>query len=125
MVDSAKNELNKLLYKEVHLRVPGSGEQRLPPPLHCPVNEKYIHNLVKMMSPVKKSKTPGAGIEDGKVMIEDDLRRPMYRSAVGTLLYMAGNRPDIQLHVKELAGRLQSPTEGAWKACRSWLAIWP
>ena len=22
------------------------------------VNEKYIHNLVKMMSPVKKSKTP-------------------------------------------------------------------
>ena len=72
------------------------------------VNEKYIHNLAKMMSPVKKSKTPGAGIEDGKTMEENDWRR--------TLLYMAGDRPDIQLHVKELAGRLQSPTEGAWKA---------
>ena len=28
------------------------------------VNEKYIHNLVKMMSPVKRSRTPGTGIED-------------------------------------------------------------
>ena len=80
------------------------------------VNEKYIHNLVKMMSPLKRSRTPGTGIEDGKIMEEDDWRKPMYRSAVGTLLYMAGDRPDIQFHVKELAGRLQSPTEGAWKA---------
>ena len=76
------------------------------------VNEKYVHNLVKLMSPVKRSKTPGAGIEDGKTMEEDD-RRPMYRSAVRTLLCMAGDRPDIQLHVKELAGRLQNPTEGS------------
>ena len=42
------------------------------------VSEKYTHNLVKMMTPVKKSKTPGAGIEDGKTMEEDDWRRPMY-----------------------------------------------
>ena len=80
------------------------------------VNEKYIHNLVKMMSPVKRSRTPGTGIEDGKTMEEDDWRKPMYRSAVKTLLYMASDRPDIQFHVKELAGRLQSPTDGAWKA---------
>ena len=46
------------------------------------VNEKYIHNLVKMM------------------------------------------RPDIQFHVKELAGRLQSPTEGHGRLLRSWSAIW-
>ena len=39
-----------------------------------------------MMSPMKKSKTPGAGIEDGKIMEEDDWRRPMYRLAVDILL---------------------------------------
>ena len=91
------------------------------------VNEKYVHNLVKMMSPVKKSKTPGAGIEDGKTMEEEDWRRPIYRSAVGTLLCMAGDRPDIQFHVKELAGRLQSPTEGARKALQKlvgYLRMW-
>ena len=38
------------------------------------VNEKYIHNLVKMMSVLKRSRTPGAGIEDGKTMEEDDWR---------------------------------------------------
>ena len=48
--------------------------------------------------------------------------RCTYRSAAGTLLYMAGDRPDIQFHVKELAGRLQNPTgclEGPGEA--SWL----
>ena len=44
------------------------------------VNEKYIYNLVKMMSPVKKSRTPGTGIEDGRTMEENDWRKPMYRS---------------------------------------------
>ena len=30
------------------------------------------------------------------------------------MLYMAGDRPDIQFQVKELAGKLQNPTEKAW-----------
>ena len=29
---------------------------------------------------------------------------------------MAGDRPNIQFYGKELVGRLQSPTEGVWKA---------
>ena len=32
---------------------------------------------------------------------------------MGTLLYIAGDRPDLQFHVKELAGKLQKPTVGA------------
>ena len=78
------------------------------------VNEKYIHNLVKLMSPLRRSKTPGAVEVDGAEMKESDERRTTYQSAVGTLLYMAGDWPDIQFQVKELASKLQNPTEKAW-----------
>lgn len=45
---------------------------------------------------------------------EGDEGTGAYRSGVGTLLYRAGDRPDIQYTVKELAGHLQTPTEGSW-----------
>ena len=50
------------------------------------VNEKYAHNLVKLMSPLKRSKTPGTVEVDGAERKESDERRTTYRSAVGTLL---------------------------------------
>eukprot|EP00435_Cladocopium_sp_Y103_P056405 s2101_g19.t1 len=36
----------------------------------------------------------------------------LYGSGVGTLFYIAGDRPDCQFLVKELASKLQSPTRG-------------
>ena len=36
-----------------------------------------------------------------------------YRTGVGTLLYVSSDRPDVQYYVKELAGKLQTPTKGA------------
>ena len=49
-------------------------------------------------------------VDDTK-MKEGDERIGAYRSGAGTLLYIAGDRPDIQFMAKELAGHLQ---EGSW-----------
>ena len=57
--------------------------------IHIYPNEKYIDNLIKIVS--------------------------QFRSAVGTLLYISGDRPDCQFLIKELAGQLQKPTVGGWK----------
>ena len=78
------------------------------------VNEKYAHNLVKLMSPLRRSKTAGTVEVDGAGMKESDERRNMDGLAVGTLLIVAGDRPDIQFQVKELASKWQNPTEKAW-----------
>ena len=71
------------------------------------VNKKCIHNLVKLVSPLRRSKTPGTVEVDGAEMKETDERRTTYRSAAGTLRYMAGDRPDIQFQVKERCRTLQ------------------
>ena len=44
------------------------------------VNEKYIHNLVKLMSPLRRSKTVEV---DGAEMKESDERRTTYRQRWG------------------------------------------
>ena len=56
---------------------------------------------------------PPNDIEINDKLIEDVEEISKFRSAVGTLLYIAGDRPDLQFHVKELAGKLQTPTVGA------------
>ena len=73
------------------------------------LSEKYAENLVAMFHGIKKRKTPGE-IEINDTLIEDVDEVSKFRSAVGTLLYIVGDRPDLQFHVKELAGKLQKPT---------------
>ena len=76
------------------------------------VNEKYLEGLVSMFNGVKRRKTPGDFIVNDEPLVDlEDIKR--YRSGVGTLLYISGDRPDIQYYVKELAGKLQNPTKGA------------
>ena len=36
-----------------------------------------------------------------------------HRTGVGTLLYVSSDCPDVQYYVKELAGKLQTPTKSA------------
>ena len=47
-------------------------------------------------------------------MNEQEIQK--YRSAIGTLLYVSGDRPDVQFFIKELASHLQVPTKGAMRS---------
>ena len=76
------------------------------------VNEKYIEGLVNLFPGVKRRKTPGDIIIDNEPLTNDiDIQK--YRSAVWTLLYVSGDRPDTQFFIKELAAKLQVPTRGS------------
>ena len=82
--------------------------------IHIKVNNKYLEGLVNLLGGVRKKKTPGEQIVDETSLTsEKDIE--VYRSCVGTLLYISGDRPDVQFYVKELAGKLQCPTKGAMK----------
>ena len=71
-----------------------------------------MEGLVKLMGGVKSRRTPGdMDLDETPVENEEDVK--LYRSGVGTLLYIAGDRPDVQFLVKELASKLQKPTKGA------------
>ena len=76
------------------------------------LSEKYAEGLVGMFHGVKRRRTPGEIIVDD-TLVEDPEDVSRFRSAVGILLYIAGDRPDLQFHTKELAGKLQKPTIGA------------
>eukprot|EP00435_Cladocopium_sp_Y103_P052141 s939_g16.t1 len=76
------------------------------------VNDKYIDGLVTLLGGVRKRRTPGDFIIDN-VALETEDEVKLYRSCVGTLLYVSGDRPDVQYLIKELASKLQSPTRGA------------
>eukprot|EP00435_Cladocopium_sp_Y103_P035391 s358_g9.t1 len=78
------------------------------------VNEKYLEGLVSLLGCVKKKKTPGEPVLD-ETPLKWEVEINVYRSCVGTFLCISGDRPDIQFHVKELAGRLQSLTVGPMK----------
>ena len=76
------------------------------------VNDKYLDGLVTLFEGVKKKRSLGEVIiDDEPIMDEGEVTR--YRSGVGTLLYISGDRPDIQFHTKELASKLSSPTKGS------------
>eukprot|EP00435_Cladocopium_sp_Y103_P034981 s351_g9.t1 len=76
------------------------------------VNEKYLDGLVTLFGGVKKKRALGEVIVDEK-LIEDEAEVSKFRSGVGTLLYISGDRPDIQFHTKELASKLSKPTVGS------------
>ena len=76
------------------------------------VNEKYLDGLVSLFGGVKKKKSLGE-LDLDETPIEDEVEISRYRSGVGTLLYIAGDRPDIQFHTKELASKLSKPTKGS------------
>ena len=76
------------------------------------VNGKYLEGLVNLLGGVRKKKTPGEQtVDETPLTSEKEIK--VYRSRVGTLVYISGDRPDVQFHVKELAGKLQCPTKGA------------
>ena len=73
------------------------------------VNSKYIEGLVKL---VRRPKTPGnMELDETPLKGEDEVK--LFWSGVRALLYIAGDRPDAQFLVKELASKLQRPTRGA------------
>ena len=74
------------------------------------MNEKYIHSLVKLMSPLRRSRTPGTVEVDGAEM----MRGGQPTGQPWGLCSAWQVRPDIQFQVKELASKLQKPTEKAW-----------
>ena len=84
---------------------------------HIWLSEKYAEGLVGMFHGVKRRRTPGEIMVDD-TLVEDPEDVSRFRSAVGALLYIAGDRPDLQFHTKELAGRLQKPTIGAMATLR-------
>ena len=75
------------------------------------VNSKYIEGLVKLFKGVRKRKTPG-DMELDEAPLESEEEVKLFRSGVGTLRYIAGDRPDAQFLFKEFASKLQHPTEG-------------
>ena len=79
------------------------------------MNEQYIEGLVNLFNGVKKRRTPGDIIIDNEPLVnEQEIQK--YRSAIGTLLYVSGDRPDVQFFIKELASHLQVPTKGAMRS---------
>ena len=76
------------------------------------VSNKYLDGLATLFGGIKLKRALGDLVVDGK-LIESNEEISKFRSGVGTLLYLAGDRPDIQFHTKELASKLSSPTRGA------------
>ena len=76
------------------------------------VNDKYLDGLVTLFEDVKQRKTLNEVVYNEK-LLETAEEIGKFRSGVGTLLYLAGNRPDIQFHVQELASKLSKPTKVA------------
>ena len=78
-------------------------------------NSKYIEGLVNLFHGVKRRRTPGEVIINNEPLV-DEAEIQKYRSAVGTLLYVSGDRPDTQFFIKELASKLQTPTKGSMQS---------
>ena len=64
--------------------------------------------------------TPGvkhkADDPDGDELVGE--RRATFRSATMRLAYLAQDRPELQFAAKEVARRMQAPTESAWQALK-------
>jgi hypothetical protein len=65
--------------------------------------------------------TPGQaspGYEPDECVLLDPVRRSTCRRAVGQLISLSEERPDLQHAVKRLAQTVQAPSELCWKALR-------
>ena len=76
------------------------------------VNPKYIDGLVSLLENIRRRRTP-CDLIINNLPLESEDEVKLYRSCVGTLLYVS------QYLIKELAAKLQSPTQGAMATMRN------
>lgn len=79
---------------------------------HIKVNPKYIDGLVSLLENIRRRRTP-CDLIINNLPLESEDEVKLYRSCVGTLLYVS------QYLIKELAAKLQSPTQGAMATMRN------
>lgn len=80
--------------------------------------KQYILNILKKfrLEDCKESKIPLDPGHGKRVEIHDAMKRPdIYRSAIGTLLFLSVNtRPDIAVSTSILGRKVTNPTESDW-----------
>ena len=84
-------------------------------------DDSHIRELAKLSGVEKRSYKLTPCASDFNKLSKDDEKKPeehwlTFRSCVGTLLYLAPDRPDIQFVVQGLAVYVKEPTKKAWKA---------
>ena len=82
-------------------------------------SKRYIDQSLKDMDMEKCNpvSTPGLQVTEKDLATEEQLPEVLaglYRRVMGRLLYVAGQRPDVQQAVKELARGMSSPTNIHW-----------
>ena len=84
-------------------------------------DQQHIKDLAKLTNVDQKKcrSTPGDGnfnelSKEDEAMNHEDITK--YRSAVGKLLYIAPDRPDIQYVAQGLASLMSCPTKKGWRA---------
>ena len=82
-------------------------------------SSRYIDQSLKDMDMAKCNpvSTPGLQVTDKDLATEEQLFEVLaglYRRVTGRLLYVAGQRPDAQQAVKEVAREMSSPTNIHW-----------
>ena len=80
-------------------------------------HERYIPALVHLygLEERKERATPDIAIDRFKGEAADQTEKKKFRSALGTLLYLSQDRPDVQNSVKNLAQFMSNPTKEAVK----------
>ena len=78
-------------------------------------NPKYIRNVINVLGleesrPVSTPSVKRTPTTESLVELENE-KRPVYKTAVGQLLYMCQERTDIMYCVKETARKITCPTE--------------
>eukprot|EP00435_Cladocopium_sp_Y103_P048861 s3272_g14.t1 len=74
--------------------------------------QQYLEGLVKRVGGVESRRNHG-DIDLDETPVRSKKDGKLYKKGVGTLLYIAWDRPDFPCLVKELASNLQKPTQGA------------
>ena len=90
------------------------------------VPPNYLQSVLKefSMEKCKATVTPFVPGVRHREDVEEDVtpeKHRLYRRAVGRLLWTVGERPDLAYAVKELARRVQKPTEEDWIALKRML----
>ena len=83
----------------------------------------YFKKVLKdfAMEKCKEAATPfvpGVRHREDEELAVDEVKHHQYRRAVGQLLWTVGERPDLSYVIKELARRVQRPSEEDWCALK-------
>ena len=80
-------------------------------------HERYIPALVQLygLGERKERATPDIAIDRLEGEVADQAKKKRFRSALGTLLYLSQDRPDVQNSVRNLAQFMSNPTKEAVK----------